>query len=205
MHWVVPEVCNAVDVQVTATEVTAAAGGGGGAGSPPPDPPPPHEAKKAARQSNASVREKSLLISSTALAVGSCSPFAMIPELDDGRKQYTNHPLESMFDGNRADGYCHLNGTGSFLIKIVSLMLWSSWARGAKVWTRTDRAERPATRPISGDPDIDVLRRQVQALDAGMHLRRRQTAERRVRAFVGVIPHPRADPVAGLAKIGKRL
>ena len=53
-------------------------------------------------------------------------------------------------------------------------------------WTRTDRAERPATRPISGDPDIDVLRRQVQALDAGMHLRRRQTAERRVRAFVVV-------------------
>ena len=53
-------------------------------------------------------------------------------------------------------------------------------------WTRTDRAERPATRPISGDPDIDVLRRQVQALDAGMHLRRRQTVERRVRAFVVV-------------------
>ena len=72
-------------------------------------------------------------------------------------------------------------------------------------WRRTDRAERPATRPISGDPDIDVLRRQIQALDAGVHLRRRQTAERRVRAFVVVVAHPRADPVAGLAKIGKRL
>ena len=67
-----------------------------------------------------------------------------------------------------------------------------------------ERAECSAVRPGYGVRVINFSRRQVQALDAGVRLRRRQAAERGVRAFVVVIPHPGADPVASLAEAGKR-
>ena len=67
------------------------------------------------------------------------------------------------------------------------------------------RAGGSATGLIPGLGSIGFLRRQTQALDAGVRFGRRQATERGVRAFFVAIPHPGAGPVAGPAATGKCL